>query len=586
MSETATIPTLRGGGGAGGLSGLPQRLVQDGVISEDDARRALAAAKDKRSHFVNQLIGAGSASARDIAVAASVEFGVPLFDLDSLALDLDTTRLVSEKLLAKHRVLPMFRRGKRLYLAVSDPTDLHAIDEIKFQTSMGVDAVVVEDDKLQKLVDKAIEGADSGAMPDYVDDDSMDLDGLEVTGGDDPEGDGVTRDDVEDAPIVRYVNKLLLEAIRKGASDVHFEPYEKTFRVRYRLDGILKEVAQPPVQLAGKLAARLKVMSRLDIAERRVPQDGRIKMRLSKTRAIDFRVSTCPTLFGEKICARILDPSSAQLGIDALGYEPVQKEAYLKALKEPQGMILVTGPTGSGKTVSLYTGVNILNTEDINISTAEDPAEINLPGVNQVNVNPKVGLTFAAALKAFLRQDPDVILVGEIRDLDTAEIALKAAQTGHLVLSTLHTNDAPQTIVRMMNMGIPAYNLASTLTLINAQRLARGLCKVCKRPANIPREELNKNGFTAEQLDAPTTKIMEAVGCDQCDNGYKGRTGIYQVMPFTEEMGRIIMEGGNALDVANQAQKEGIKDLRQSALIKVLAGKIDLAQANACTVAD
>jgi type IV pilus assembly protein PilB len=416
--------------------------------------------------------------------------------------------------------------------------------------------------------------------------DDSDLENLEIEGGEDLDVDIATSGDADDAPIVRFVNKIMLDAINQGCSDIHFEPYEKMYRIRYRKDGELRIVATPPVQMGGRLAARVKVMSKLDLAERRIPQDGRIKLHLSKTKAIDFRVSTCPTLFGEKICARILDPSSAQLGIDALGYEPEQKEAYLKALKEPQGMILVTGPTGSGKTVSLYTGVNILNTEDINISTAEDPAEINLPGINQVNVNPKVGLTFAAALKAFLRQDPDVILVGEIRDLDTAEIALKAAQTGHLVLSTLHTNDAPQTIVRMMNMGIPAYNLASTLTLIIAQRLARGLCKHCKRPASIPREELLKNGFTAAQLDAPTAKIMEAVGCDQCDNGYKGRTGIYQVMPFSEDMGRIIMEGGNALDVANQAEKEGIADLRKSALRKVLDGKIDLAQANACTVGD
>ncbi|HUG72671.1 MAG TPA: type IV-A pilus assembly ATPase PilB [Steroidobacteraceae bacterium] len=583
MSETATIPTLRGGGGAGGLSGLPQRLVQDGVISEDDARRALAAAKDKRSHFVNQLIGAGSASARDIAVAASVEFGVPLFDLDSLALDLDTTRLVSEKLLAKHRVLPMFRRGKRLYLAVSDPTDLHAIDEIKFQTSMGVDAIVVEDDKLQKLVDKAIEGAESTAMPDFGDDEGVDLDGLEVTGGDDPEGDSVTRDDVEDAPIVRYVNKLLLEAIRKGASDVHFEPYEKTFRVRYRLDGILKEVAQPPVQLAGKLAARLKVMSRLDIAERRVPQDGRIKMRLSKTRAIDFRVSTCPTLFGEKVVMRILDPSSAMMGIDALGYEPFQKDLYMKYLAKPQGMILVTGPTGSGKTVSLYTGLHILNKADTNISTAEDPCEINLPGVNQVNVNNKVGLTFASALRAFLRQDPDVVMVGEIRDLETAEIAIKAAQTGHLVLSTLHTNDAPQTLTRLVDMGVKPYAIATSVSLIIAQRLARKLCVNCKTQMDVPREALLKEGFDEDQV-AKGMQLFGPRGCQNCTDGYKGRLGIYQVMPVTEEIGRIIMTGGNALDIGDAARRNGVWDLRRAGLAKVAAGLTSLEEINSVTI--
>ena len=378
----------------------------------------------------------------------------------------------------------------------------------------------------------------------------------------------------------------MIDAINQGASDIHFEPYEKSYRIRYRKDGELRTIAQPPVSQAVRLSARVKVMARLDLAERRVPQDGRIKLYLSKTKAIDFRVSTCPTLFGEKICCRILDPSSAQLGIDALGYEPEQKEAYMKALAQPQGMILVTGPTGSGKTVSLYTGLNILNTEDINISTAEDPAEINLPGINQVNVQPKVGLTFAAALKAFLRQDPDVIMVGEIRDLETAEIAIKAAQTGHLVLSTLHTNDAPQTIVRMMNMGVPAYNLASTLTLIIAQRLARRLCKVCKRPAQIPKPELIRQGFSEEEVNDPNFTVYEAVGCDQCDNGYKGRTGIYQVMPFSDAMGRIIMEGGNAIDIADQAKKEGIKDLRQSALKKVKDGLMDLAQANACTTGD
>jgi type IV pilus assembly protein PilB len=566
-----------------GLGGLARRLVADGVLPEDKAKEAQGKAQKAGLSIVSQIMDDKLAVAAKVAHSASNAFGAPMLDLGAVDLEADTIKLVTEKLMRQHRVLPLFKRGKRLYVGIGDPTNLPALDAIKFATNLATEAIVVEEDKLLKQIDVALSSQQSSSM----DVQDSDLENLEVEGGDgELEVDIATAGDADDAPVVRFVNKIMLDAINQGCSDIHFEPYEKIYRIRYRRDGELKIVATPPVQMGGRLAARVKVMSKLDLAERRVPQAGRIKLHLSKTKAIDFRVSTCPTLFGEKICARILDPSSAQLGIDALGYEPVQKEAYLKALKEPQGMILVTGPTGSGKTVSLYTGVNILNTEDINISTAEDPAEINLPGVNQVNVNPKVGLTFAAALKAFLRQDPDVILVGEIRDLDTAEIALKAAQTGHLVLSTLHTNDAPQTIVRMMNMGIPAYNLASTLTLIIAQRLARGLCKVCKRPANIPREELIKNGFTAEQLDAPTTKIMEAVGCDQCDNGYKGRTGIYQVMPFTEEMGRIIMEGGNALDVANQAQKEGIKDLRQSALIKVLAGKIDLAQANACTVAD
>jgi type IV pilus assembly protein PilB len=566
-----------------GLGGLARRLVADGVLSEEKAKEAQGKAQKAGLSIVSQIVDDKLAPAAKIAHSASNAFGVPMMDLGAADLEPETVKLVSEKLMRQHRVLPLFKRGKRLYVGIADPTNLPALDAIKFATNLATEAIVVEEDKLLKQIDVALSAQQSSSM-DVAD---TDLENLEVEGGDgELEVDIATAGDADDAPIVRFVNKIMLDAINGGASDIHFEPYEKMYRIRYRKDGELKIVATPPVQMGGRLAARVKVMSKLDLAERRIPQDGRIKLHLSKTKAIDFRVSTCPTLFGEKICARILDPSSAQLGIDALGYEPVQKEAYLKALKEPQGMILVTGPTGSGKTVSLYTGVNILNTEDINISTAEDPAEINLPGVNQVNVNPKVGLTFAAALKAFLRQDPDVILVGEIRDLDTAEIALKAAQTGHLVLSTLHTNDAPQTIVRMMNMGIPAYNLASTLTLIIAQRLARGLCKHCKRPANIPREELLKAGFTAAELDAPTTKIMEAVGCDQCDNGYKGRTGIYQVMPFSEEMGRIIMEGGNAMDIAAQSQKEGYKDLRQSALKKVLDGKIDLAQANACTVGD
>jgi type IV pilus assembly protein PilB len=566
----------------GFLGGLARRLVADGVLPEEKAKEAQAKAQKAGISIVSQIIDDKLAPPAKIAHSASLAFGVPMLDLAAVEMDPDTLKLVNEKLMRQHRVLPLFKRGKRLYLGVADPTDLPALDAIKFATNLATEAIVVEGDKLLKSIDAAQNAAQSSSMA--VED--TDLENLEIEGGEDTEVDITTAGDAEDAPIVRFVNKILLDAIHGGASDIHFEPYEKTYRIRYRKDGELRTVATPPVQMGGRLAARVKVMSKLDLAERRIPQDGRIKLHLSKTKAIDFRVSTCPTLFGEKICARILDPSSAQLGIDALGYEPEQKEAYLKALQQPQGMILVTGPTGSGKTVSLYTGVNILNTEDINISTAEDPAEINLPGVNQVNVNPKVGLTFAAALKAFLRQDPDVILVGEIRDLDTAEIALKAAQTGHLVLSTLHTNDAPQTIVRMMNMGIPAYNLASTLTLIIAQRLARGLCKHCKRPANIPREELIKNGFTAAELDDPQTKIMEAVGCDQCDNGYKGRTGIYQVMPFSEEMGRIIMEGGNAMDIAKQADKEGIADLRKSALRKVRDGKIDLAQANACTVGD
>jgi type IV pilus assembly protein PilB len=571
-----------GGASKSGLGGLPQRLVQDGLVDEATMMDAMQAAKEKRIGVVTQLVNSGAANAREIAIAASHEFGVPLLDLDSVGLDLETVKLVSDKLLLKHRVLPLLRRGKRLFLAVADPTNLHAIDEIKFATGLGIEAVVVEDNKLQLAVTKAIEQVDT-SMPNLADDD-LDLENLDVGAGDeDLDADAVTRDDVEDAPIVRFVNKIMLDAIKKGASDIHFEPYEKTFRIRTRLDGVLKEVAMPPVQLSVKIAARLKVMSRLDIAERRVPQDGRIKMRLSKNRAIDFRVSTCPTLFGEKIVLRILDPSSAMLGIDALGYEQVQKELYLKYLAKPQGMILVTGPTGSGKTVSLYTGLNILNKEDTNISTCEDPAEIQMAGINQVNVHPKVGLTFASALRAFLRQDPDVIMVGEIRDLETAEIALKAAQTGHLVLSTLHTNDAPQTLTRMVDMGVKPYAIATSVSLIIAQRLARKLCPTCKQKLDIPAEALHKEGFTDDEIKKGLT-IFGPKGCNNCVDGYKGRVGIYQVMPVSEAIGRIIMEGGNAMQIAAEAKREGVADLRASGLKKVKDGLTSIDEINSVTV--
>ena len=563
------------------LGGLPQRLVQDGVVSESGMYAALQAATGKKTSFVTQLVVGGIAKARDIAIAASAEYGVPLLDLDALVVDLEAVRAVSDKLLAKHRVLPLFKRGKRLFLGVADPTNLHAIDEIKFQCGLGIEAIVVEDDKLQRLLDKAIEQVDT-TMPNLSDEEGVDLESLEVSGGDDETSAEVGRDDVEDAPIVRFVNKVLLDAIRRGASDIHFEPYEKIFRVRLRIDGVLREVAQPPVQLTGKIAARLKVMSRLDIAERRVPQDGRIKMRLSKTRAIDFRVSSCPTLYGEKIVLRILDPSQAMLGIDALGYEPFQKTLYMKHLAKPQGMILVTGPTGSGKTVSLYTGLNILNREDTNISTAEDPAEINLPGVNQVNVNNKVGLTFAAALRAFLRQDPDVVMVGEIRDIETAEIAIKAAQTGHLVLSTLHTNDAPQTLTRLVDMGVKPYAIATSVSLIIAQRLARRLCQHCKQPLDVPAEALRKEGFQENDI-ATGIKVYAAKGCTNCTDGYKGRVGIYQVMEVSEELGRIIMAGGHAQNIAEQAVKEGVWDLRRSGLEKVRSGMTTLEEINSVT---
>jgi type IV pilus assembly protein PilB len=563
------------------LQGLPQRLIQDGLMDEKAMLSAVVAAKEDGANLVAYLVNKGLANAREIAIAASHEFGAPLIDLDAFQPDLDILKLVSDKLLLKHRILPLVRRGKRLFVAISDPTNLYALDEIKFQTGLTIEAVVVEDDKLERAAGKAIEQVDT-QMPNLADDD-LDLENLDVTGGEEELGEAVNRDDVEDAPIVRFVNKVLLDAIKKGASDIHFEPYEKSYRIRLRLDGYLKDLANPPVQLAPKLSARLKVMSRLDIAERRVPQDGRIKMRISKTRAIDFRVSTCPTLFGEKIVARILDPSSAMLGIEALGYEETQKKLYLEALSRPHGMILVTGPTGSGKTVSLYTGLNILNKEDTNISTAEDPAEINLVGINQVNVNPKVGLTFAGALRAFLRQDPDVIMVGEIRDLETAEIAIKAAQTGHLVLSTLHTNDAPKTLTRLVDMGVKPYAIATSVSLIIAQRLARKLCNNCKTTVELPPEAALKEGFTEEDIGS-RLMIYRPVGCGQCTDGYKGRTGLYQVMPVSEEIGRIILHDGNAVDIADQASKEGIWDLRKSGLKKVKDGITSLDEINQCTV--
>ncbi|MBT8143698.1 MAG: type IV-A pilus assembly ATPase PilB [Gammaproteobacteria bacterium] len=564
------------------LSGLPRRLVQDGLLDENAAVEAKTTAKKQSTPLVTYIVQNGMASARDVAIAASQEFGVPLLDLDAIEPDLEIVRVVDEKLLNKHRVLPLSRRGKRLFMGISDPTNLGALDEVKFQTGLSVDTIVVEDDKLESVLGRALEAIDSSTFSNF-DDDDFDLENLEVSGGEEDSGDDISRDDIEDAPVVRFVNKVLLDAIKKGASDVHFEPYEKTFRVRTRQDGILKEVAVPPVQLAGKVAARLKVMARLDIAERRIPQDGRIKMKLSRNRAIDFRVSTCPTLFGEKIVLRILDPSSAKLGIDALGYESFQKKSYMDNLAKPYGMILVTGPTGSGKTVSLYTGLNILNTEDRNISTCEDPAEINLPGINQVNINPKVGLSFSSALKAFLRQDPDIIMVGEIRDLETAEIAIKAAQTGHLVLSTLHTNDAPRTLTRLVDMGVKPYAIATSVSLIIAQRLARRLCQDCREPREIPNEALTKEGFTEEMIEKGFT-VYGPVGCNRCNDGYKGRVGIYQVLEVSDVMGRIILEGGNATQIADQAEKEGIWDLRRAGLQKVMDGVTSLEEVNRVTV--
>ncbi|MES9968096.1 MAG: type IV-A pilus assembly ATPase PilB, partial [Sedimenticola sp.] len=479
------------------------------------------------------------------------------------------------KLIRKHHVLPLFKRGNRLFLGVSDPT-LQGLDEIKFHTGLTTEAVVVEEHKLVTAIDKAMSAGEQ-AMSDLLD---ADLDNLDIDVSDEtPQGDDNL--DVDDAPVVRFVNKILLDAINGGASDIHFEPYEKSFRIRFRQDGMLHEVANPPINIASRLTARVKVMSRMNIAERRVPQDGRIKMVLSKNRSIDFRVNTCPTLYGEKIVLRILDPTSAQLGIEALGFEEEQREAFMKAIGKPYGMILVTGPTGSGKTVSLYTALNLLNKPDINISTVEDPVEIQVPGINQVNMNPKTGLTFAEALRAFLRQDPDIVMVGEIRDLETAEIAVKAAQTGHLVLSTLHTNDAPQTLTRLANMGVPPFNIASSVLLIMAQRLARRLCEHCKAPDDLPREALLEEGFKENEVGS--ISVYKAVGCDMCTQGYKGRVGIFQVMPVTEEMGRLIMEGGTSIQLAEEASREGVATLRESGLRKVKAGVISLEELNRVT---
>jgi type IV pilus assembly protein PilB len=559
------------------LSGLAKRLVMDGLLDEELACEAQEKALKRREPLVSYLVENRILASSAIASSASQEFGVPLFDLAAMELENSPISLVDEKLIRQHHTLPLFKRGNRLFVAVSDPTNLQALDEIKFHTGISTETILVEDDKLTKAIEKALDSADT-SMTDLLDED---LDNLEVTSGDEENKKDDVDADIDDTPVVRFVNKVLLDAINKGASDIHIEPYEKSFRIRFRQDGVLLEVASPPQSMANRLIARIKVMSKMDIAERRVPQDGRIKMALSKKRAIDFRVNSCPTLFGEKVVLRILDPSSAKLGIDALGYEEEQKQLYLDNLNKPYGMILVTGPTGSGKTVSLYTGLNILNTPDRNISTCEDPVEINLAGINQCNMNPKAGLTFASALRAFLRQDPDIIMVGEIRDLETAEIAIKAAQTGHMVMSTLHTNDAPQTLTRLANMGVPPYNIASSVNLIIAQRLARRLCNNCKKVIDIPREALLEEGFAEEEL--PSLKIYGPVGCDQCAEGYKGRVGIYQVMPVSEAMGRIIMENGNALQLGDQARKEGVADLRESGLKKVRDGVTSLEEINRVT---
>ena len=547
------------------------------MLSEEVAQKSIIESTKKRQQFVTYLVENRLLDSNSIALSASLEFGAPLFQLEALDVTSAPIGLVDEKLIRIHHALPIFRRGNRLFLAVSDPTNIQGLDEIKFHTGLAIEAIVVEEEKLVRAIEVALEAKDT-SMSDLLD---ADLDNLDIS-AEDQETEKKEGDlDVDDAPVVRFVNKMLVDAINCGASDIHFEPYEKTFRVRLRQDGILHEVASPPINIAPRLIARIKVMSRMNIAERRVPQDGRIKMKLSRNRAIDFRVNTCPTLYGEKVVLRILDPTSAQLGIEALGFEPEQQRLFETAIKKPYGMILVTGPTGSGKTVSLYTALNMLNSEGVNISTAEDPVEIQVAGINQVNVNVKTGLTFAEALRAFLRQDPDIVMVGEIRDLETAEIAVKAAQTGHLVLSTLHTNDAPQTLTRLANMGIPPFNIASSVILIMAQRLARRLCEHCKVVDDLPKEALIEEGFKEEELNDLT--IYKAVGCDLCTNGYKGRVGIFQIMPISSAMEKLVMEGGTSLQLEEQSRKEGILTLREAGLNKVRTGVTSLEDINRVT---
>ena len=558
------------------FTGFIRRLVEEGVISAEDMRSALAHAKQEKIDIVAGLINQQQLSPTVIAETISVEFGEPLFDISVYDPAQILRDIIDEKLITKHRILPIFKNSSILYIAISNPTNIEAIDAVRFSTKLNIETIIVEHNKLEKLIEQNFTEEST-----FEFDEDFDLD-VDVESAD-PNKEEDDSNKGEEAPIVKYINKLLIDAIRMGASDLHFEPYEKIYRVRYRVDGVLRQIATPPLQLANRLSSRLKVMSQMDISEKRVPQDGRIKLKLSKNKAIDFRVNSLPTLFGEKLVLRILDPSSAMLGIDALGYEPEQKELFMQALDKPQGMLLITGPTGSGKTVSLYTGLNILNREDTNISTAEDPVEINLQGINQVNVNNKVGLTFSAALKSFLRQDPDIVMVGEIRDLETAEIAIKAAQTGHMVMSTLHTNSAPETLTRLRNMGVPSFNIATSVNLVIAQRLARRLCSQCKKPADIPKQSLLEMGFTEIDLQQPEFQIYEPVGCNECREGYKGRVGIYEVMKVTPEISRIIMEDGNALEIADASARAGFNNLRRSGLVKVMQGVTSLQEVNRVT---
>ncbi|TVO84339.1 type IV-A pilus assembly ATPase PilB [Shewanella algae] len=558
--------------------GLSTLFIRKGLLDESSLSEAIKQSQKNKQTLVTTLVTSQLLSARTIAELCYEEYGTPLLDLNEFDLSSIPEEFLNKKLIDKHRCLPLFKRGNRLYIATSDPTNIAALEDFQFSAGLHAEAILVEEDKLSKALEKVLEEDLSSLDLNGLDEES--LAGIEVADTDKRQQE--ESEGKDDAPIVIYINKILTDAIRKGASDLHFEPYEKRYRIRFRIDGILHEVSEPPISLSSRISARLKVMSKLDIAERRVPQDGRIKMKLSRNKSIDFRVSTLPTLWGEKIVMRILDSSSAQLGIEKLGYEEDQKQAYLEMLARPQGMILVTGPTGSGKTVSLYTGLNILNTEERNISTAEDPVEINLEGVNQVHINPKAGLTFASALRSFLRQDPDVVMVGEIRDLETAEIAIKAAQTGHLVLSTLHTNSSAETLTRLLNMGVPGYNIASSVNLIIAQRLARRLCPECRQPEDIPEHELLQLGFTQQQIDAGFTPYKPC-GCEFCSGGYKGRVGIYEVMKMSDEIARTIMEGGNSLQIATTAKQQGMRDLRLSGLLKVIQGVTSIAEINRVT---
>ncbi len=561
------------------LKGFSRYLVNAGLMNMQEALDAMKSASEGGVPLISYVVDNGLVSSQKIALLAHQEFGLPLFDLDAINKDSLALNEVETELFTKHHVLPLVKRGNRLFLAASDPTNQEAIKEIQFSTGLAIEIILVEEEKLARALEEASRSQDAaiGAMLEE------NLENIDFGLDSDGEADEDTKTEVDEAPVVRFVNKILLDAINSGVSDIHFEPYEKRYRIRYRQDGLLYEKASPPVNIAQRLSSRLKVMARLNIAERRVPQDGRIKLKVSKHHAIDFRVNTCPTLYGEKVVLRILDASAATIGVDALGFEQDQKELFLQAIKKPYGMILVTGPTGSGKTVSLYTALNILNDPEVNISTAEDPVEIQVEGINQVNINPASGLHFADALRAFLRQDPDIIMVGEIRDLETGEIAVKAAQTGHLVLSTLHTNDAPQTLTRLANMGIPPYNIASSVNLIMAQRLGRRLCEHCKEPEDLPRTALLEEGFTEEEVEQGLT-IYKAVGCDKCTNGYKGRVGIFELLPVSDGIAQIILEEGNAMQLKEQALKEGYYyDLRTAGLLKVKNGLTSLEEVNRIT---